>query len=180
MAAITSSEILFKYSVSAAAGNTTSGTAGGSLGDQISTTPIPDATLNALFDDISGTENAASAVDYRCIFVHNSNAFNALQNAVVWIASEVAGGATIAVGVDPTPASAVGSASAQALSVVSESTVPAGVTFSAPTTSGAGLSLGTIPPGYCRAIWFRRTASNSPAINNDGFSWSVQGETAAA
>ena len=180
MAAITSGEILFKYSVVAAAGNTTAGTAAGSLGDQISTTTIPDATLNALFDDISGAENAASAVDYRCIFIHNSNASNALQNAVVWISSEVAGGASIAIGVDPAAASAIGSASTQAATIANETTAPSGVTFTAPTTAGTGLSLGTINSGYCRAVWVRRTAANSAALNNDGVTLSVQGDTAAA
>lgn len=180
MAAITSGEILFKYSVSAAAGNTTAGTAAGSLGDQISTTQIPDATLNALFDDITGAENAASTVDYRCIFIHNSNASNALQSAVMWLSAEVAGGASIAIGVDTTAASAIGSGSAQALTVANETTAPAGVTFSSPTSAGAGISLGTINAGSCRAVWVRRTAANSAALNNDGVTLSVQGDTAAA
>ncbi len=180
MAAITSGEILFKYSVAAAAGNTTAGTAAGSLGDQISTTTIPDATLNALFDDISGAENAASTVDYRCIFIHNSNASNSLQNAVIWISSEVAGGASIAIGIDTTAASAIGSASAQALTIANETTAPVGVSFSSPTTAGTGLSLGTIAAGSCKAVWVRRTAANSAALNNDGVTLSVQGDTAAA
>jgi len=180
MAAITSAEILYKYSVTAAAGNTTAGTASGSLGDQISTTVIPDATLNALFDDISGAENAANTVDYRCIFIHNSNSANTLQNAVMWLSAEVAGGASIAIGVDTTAASAIGSASAQALTVANENTAPAGVTFTSPTTFGAGISLGNIPNGSCRAVWIRRTAANSAALNNDGVTFSVQGDTAAA
>lgn len=177
MAAITPSEILFKFSVSAAAGNTTAGTAATSLGDQISTTTITDNTLNNLFDDISGAENAASTVDYRCIFVHNSNSANTLQNAAAWLSAETAGGASIAIGVDTTAASAIGSASAQALTVANETTAPAGVTFSSPTTFGTGISLGSIPAGSCRAIWIRRTAANTAALSNDGVTISVQGDT---
>lgn len=177
MAAITSSEILFKYSVSAAAGNTTAGTAATSLGDQISTTAWAGGAANDLFDDISGAENAASTVDYRCIFVHNSNAANALENAVVYLSAEVAGGAAIAIGVDTTAASAIGSASAQALTVANETTAPAGVTFSSPTTSGTGLALGNIPAGSCKAFWIRRTASNSAALSNDGVTIAVTGDT---
>jgi hypothetical protein len=82
MAAITSGEILFKYSVAAAAGNTTASSANASLGDQISTTAWAGGSLNDLFDDISGAENAASTVDYRGIFVHNSNSANVLENPV--------------------------------------------------------------------------------------------------
>lgn len=180
MAAIQASEILLKYSVSAATGNSSAGTAATSLGDQISTTTIADATLNAIFDDISGAENAASTVDYRCIFVHNSNSANALQNAVVWLSAEVGGGAAIAIAIDNIAASAIGSASAQAAVIASETTAPSGVgAFSSPTTFGTGLSLGTIPAGQCRAVWIRRTAANSAALNNDGVTLSVQGDTGA-
>mgnify|MGYP007046557095 CR=1 FL=1 len=143
MAAITSGEILLKRSIkTGTAGNQSAQTdANASLGKYISTTQWTGGSANDLFDDISGAENAASTVDYRCIFVHNSNAANALQNAVVYLSSEVAGGASIAVGADTTAASALGSASAQALEVANETTAPSGVSFSSPTTAGAGLSL---------------------------------------
>jgi hypothetical protein len=178
MAAITSGEILFKFSVAAAAGNTTAGTAATSLGDQISTTAWAGGSPNDLFDDISGAENAASTVDYRCIFVHNSNASNTLENAVVYLSAEVSGGAGIAVAADSTAASAIGSGSAQALAVASETTAPAGpLTFSSPTTVGAGVALGNIPAGSCKAFWIRRTAANSAALSSDGVTIAVAGDT---
>lgn len=178
MSAIVPSDILFKYSTTAgSAGNSGTGSASSSLGKYISTVTVPDATLNAVFDDVSGAENAASTVDYRCIFVHNSNAANSLENAVVWLSAEVSGGAAVAVGADTTATSAIGSASAQALTIASETTAPAGVTFSSPTSSGTGISLGTIPVGQCKAFWIRRTASNSPALSGDGVTLSVTGDT---
>lgn len=177
MAAITSGEILTKYSVAAAAGNTTAGTAATSLGDQVSTTQWTGGSANDLFDDISGAENAASTVDYRCIFVHNTNASNALQNAVVYLSAETAGGASIAVGADPTAASAVGSGSAQAVTIASETTAPAGVTFSSPTTAGTGVSLGSIPAGQVKAFWIRRTAANTSALSGDGVTIAIAGDT---
>jgi hypothetical protein len=177
MAAITSGEILFKYSVAAAAGNTTAGTAATSLGDQISTTQWTGGSANDLFDDISGAENAASTVDYRCIFVHNSNGANTLENAVVYLSAETAGGASIAVGADTTAASALGSGSAQALTVANETTAPAGVTFSSPTTAGTGVALGNIPSGQVKAFWIRRTAANSAALSSDGVTIAVTGDT---
>lgn len=178
MAAITSGEILFKYSVSAAAGNTTASAASTSLGDQISTTQWTGGSANDLFDDISGAENAASTVDYRCIFVHNSNASNTLENAVVYLSAETAGGASIAIAIDNTAASAIGSGSAQAATIATETTTPSGVgSFSSPTTAGTGLSLGNIAAGSCRAFWVRRTASNSAALSNDGVTIAVTGDT---
>ena len=178
MSAIISGEILFKFSVAAAAGNTTPGTAPTSLGDQISTSAWTGSVANDLFDDISGAENAASTVDYRCIFVHNSNASNALENAVVYLSAETAGGAGIAVAADSTAASAVASGSTQALTVANETTAPAGpLTFSSPTSAGAGVALGNIPAGQCKAFWIRRTAANSLALSADGVTIAVTGDT---
>lgn len=177
MAAIVGSDILTKYSVVAAAGNTTASGASTSLGDQISTTAWAGGSVNDLFDNISGAENAASTVDYRCIFVHNNNGANTYENVVAYLSAEVAGGASIAIGVDPTAASAIASASAQAVTIANETTAPAGVTFSSPTTIGAGISLGNIPSGQCRAIWFRRTAANTSALSADGVTLAISGDT---
>jgi hypothetical protein len=178
MAAITSGEILFKYSVVAAAGNTTASAAATSLGDQISTSAWAGGSANDLFDNISGAENAASTVDYRCVFVHNSNASNILENAVAYLSAETAGGASITIAIDNLTASAIGSASAQAAQIATETTAPSGVgAFSAPTTAGTGLSLGNIGTGQCRAVWVKRTAANTAALSNDGVTLAVSGDT---
>lgn len=179
--AITATDILFKFSVVATAGNTTAGSAATSLGDQISTTQITDATLNNLFDDVSGDENAASDVEYRCIFVHNAHATLTWQSVVVWLSAEVSGGAAAAIAIDDFAASPIGQASAQADVIADESTAPgAGVgTFSSPATKGTGLSLGNIAAGYCRAIWIKRSAANTVALDNDGVTIRCEGDTAA-
>lgn len=151
-----------------------------SLGKYMSTTDLVDNTLNNLFDDISGDENAALTVDYRCIFIYNAHATLALQNAMAWLASEVAGGANTAIAVDNAAASAAGATAAQADTIATETTAPVAVgAFSSPTTKATGLPLGNIGPGQCRAIWVRRTATNSAAMNNDGVTIRVEGDTAA-
>ena len=179
--AITATDILFKFSVVAAAGNTTAGSAATSLGDQISTTQITDATLNNLFDDVSGDENAASDVEYRCIFVHNAHATLTWQSVVVWLSAEVAAGANAAIAIDDLAASAIGAAVAQADEIANENTAPgAGVgAFSSPTTKATGLSLGNIAAGYCRAVWVKRSAANTAALDNDGVTVRCEGDTAA-
>jgi hypothetical protein len=179
--AIVTGELLVKLSVSAAAGNTTAqGDPNASLGDQISTTAITDNSLHNLFDVVTGDENAASDVEYRCLFVHNSNASLAWQAPIMWLSAEVSGGAVAAVGWDTTAVSAVGSASAQALTVANESTAPAGVSFSAPTAKGSGIALGVdIPAGSVKAFWVRRTAANTVALDNDGVTIRIEGDTAA-
>ena len=177
--AITATDILFKLSVVAAAGNTTAGTPATSLGDQISTTQITDATLNNLFDDVTGDENAASDVEYRCIFVHNAHATLTWQTVVVWLSAEVGAGANAAIAIDGVAASAIGAAVAQADEVANENTAPTGESFSSPTTKATGLALGDLAAGNCRAVWVRRSAANSAALNNDGVTVRAEGDTAA-
>ncbi len=177
--AIISTDIKLKHSVvTGAAGNSTTGTGAGSLGKYISTTEHTGAA-NDIFDDVTGAENAASDVEYRCFFMHNAHATLTLTNAVVWIASETAGGTVLAISVDTTAASAIGSATAQAKEVANESTAPATQTFTSPTTRATGLALGDIAPGTCKAIWIRRTAANTGAVANDGGTLTVGGDTAA-
>lgn len=179
--AIVTGDLLVKLSVSAAAGNTTAqGDPNASLGDQISTTALTDNTLHNLFDVITGDENAASDVEYRCLFVHNNHGTLAWQNPTLWITSEVANGASAAFGWDTTAASAVGSASAQALTVANESTAPAGVSFSAPTSKASGIQLGAnISAGNVKAFWVRRTAANNAALDNDGVTLRLEGDSSA-
>jgi hypothetical protein len=179
--AITIADILYKFSVAAAAGNTTAGTAPTSLGDQISTTQITDATLDNLFDVVTGDENAANDVEYRCFFVHNNHATVTWENVVAWLSAEVAGGAVAAIAIDNIAASAIGAATPQAAAVANEQTSPgAGAgAFSAPTTKATGLSIGNLAPGQCRAIWVRRTAANTGPVNNDGVTIRCEGDTAA-
>lgn len=180
---ISSSDIKFKLSVkTGSAGNSLSqGDVNASLGKWISTTEITDNTLNNLFDNISGDENAASTVDYRCIFIHNSHATLTLLSPVVWLSSEVSGGASISIAIDSQAASAIAATGIQADSIATELIAPTGTgtSFSAPTVKASGLSLSDIAAGYCRAIWIKRSAANTSAVDNDGVTIRVEGDTAA-
>jgi len=179
--AIVASDILFRLSTTTGSvGNSTSSTPAASLGKYVSTTALTDATLNNLFDDVSGSENTALESEYRCLFVYNSHATLTFQNVVVWLDSQVAGGADVAIGVDTTAASALNASSAQALTIANEDTAPAGVTFSTTAVSKAtGLALGDIPASSVKAIWIRRTTTNSSPLSNDGAVIAVSGDTAA-
>lgn len=178
--AIAASDILLKLSApGAAAGNTTAGTVGNSLGKYVSTTQVSGTALNNIFPDITGAQNAASQVDYECVFVHNNHATLTAQNVSLYGTSDVAGGATWQIGADPAAASAIGSSTAQAAVIANSTTAPSGVTFSAPVTDGAGLAVGDIAPGQVKAFWIKRSAANTSALNNDGFTIDVSFDTAA-
>lgn len=184
MAAIVSGDIVTRLTVkSGSAGNTVGGTAAGSLGTYASTTSYSGGTLHDLFDAISGGENAASQVDYRALAVYNANGANALQNAVAYISAETAGGASVSLAADSTATSALGASGAQLVTATTD-TAPGGtvtgLTYSAPTTAGAGVALGDIPSGNVKGLWIRRTAANSAALSADGFTLALSGDTASA
>lgn len=179
--AITATDVHYRGSTTAgAAGNSTAfGGAGTSLGKYITNADYTDASLNNLFDDVSGDQNAASQVDYQAMFVYNAHASLTWLAPVAWLSAEVAGGASAAIWVDSTVASALGGASAQALTIASKTTAPAASSFSSPTTKGTGLAVGNLPNGQVRAIWVRRTAANTAAVDSDGVTIRVEGDTAA-
>ena len=173
-------EILCKLSINTGPGNSTAQpNPNDSLGGFMSSTQLTAASLNNAFDDVTGDENAASDVEYRCIFFHNSHGTLALQSPRVWLQSETAGGATAAIALDGTGVVSATSASAQAERVANENTAPTGEAFSAPTAKAAGLAVADIPAGSCVAVWVRRTAANTGALNLDGVVVRIEGDTAA-
>ena len=175
---ITASDIVTRYTVkTGSTGDSTAGTAAGSLGGFTSTTAWPDG--GTLFDDITGAENAASTVDYRAVDVLNNHATLTMLNAVVYVSAEVAGGASVAIATDNAGPVSKTSAS-QGANIATETTAPGTVSaFSTPTTAGAGLSLGNIGPGQIKRVWIRRTAANTAAVDGDGFTLGIACDTAA-
>lgn len=176
---ITAAEMVLRLSVAAAAGDTTAGTPATSLGDQVSTTAVGTA-VNDLFDNISGAENAAATQDFRGLFLLNTDAALTASNISLFLNSEVAGGASVALATDNIAASAKGSGSTQMATIANETTAPTGVSaFSSPTTDGTGLSLGTLTSNQVKGLWVRRTAANSAALTGDGFTFGISFDSPA-
>lgn len=172
--AIVPGDIQYRYSVVAAAGDTTVGTATASLGDQVSTTQIPAATLNSIFDDVAGAESSAGDVEYRGVFVLNNHATLTYQNATVEVTGQTAGGGTVDVATDNIATSAKGSASAQMGTIANESTAPA----AASAFAAGPIALGNIGPGQVKGIWLRRTVSaGAGAVDPDNLTIRCNGDT---
>lgn len=175
---VTEAEILLKLTTKlGAAGNSQAGTPAGSLGKYISTTQFVSDNLHNIFDAVSAAENLAMEFEYRCLAYHNSNGALDLTVAKVFIQAEAAGGASIAIGVDPNAASPIGQVAAQFAEIANEDTAPAGVVFTSPVDYANGVLLGTLAPGTCRGLWVRRLTTNSPAMANDTATLRIQGET---
>jgi hypothetical protein len=147
----------------------------------MSTTQLSATALDNLFTDLTGAQNAASQVDYQCVFILNNTASgNSMLNTVAWIptSSNVTGATTHSLGVDTTASTIKTSSAVQALTIANATTAPSGVTFVAPSSTNAGgVSLGTIAPGWVRAVWIRRTATNSAPLNADGFTLEIDFDT---
>jgi hypothetical protein len=157
----------FVTRLSGGAGNS-SGNA--SLGGAKSSTVAPTA-VDTLFDATSAAEATAGDVEYRCVYLHNNYSAD-MQSPVVWISANTPNAATtIDIG--------VGTAAVNGTeqTIANESTAPSGVSFSAPSTQGAGLALGNIPAGQHKAIWLRRTITAAAgATANDTFTISYYAE----
>lgn len=175
---ITASDILFKYStkIGSAGNSQTQTNPDASLGKYISTSVWSGGVLNDMFDNISGLDNLNNVINYRCFFIHNNHGTLTYSNVVVWL-SAVSSITINQLGVDPTGITGISSGSAQAVQISTQTAVPVGVTFSTPTTEGAGISIGSLMPGQCCAIWIKRTATNSAAASNDGITISFGGDS---
>lgn len=175
---IQETDILLKLSTkSGSAGNSLTSTPAASLGKYISQTELVSASLHNLFPVVTGDENAARTVKYRCIFVHNNHTTLTHVGVVAWLVSEASGGCSIAIAIDGVAASVIGSASAQADEVATELVAPTGESFTAPTSKVTGISLGDIPAGQCRAVWVRQTAAASAAKDSDDVYIRVEGDS---
>src|SRR3954466_11013786 len=106
MTAIVASDIKWHFTTTAgSAGNSTANTTVSTfLGKYAASSLWAGGGTNDVFPDITGAQNAASQVDYASFAIENGNANNAAQNSVAYLSSEVAGGASIAVGADTTAA----------------------------------------------------------------------------
>ncbi len=151
-----------------------------SLGGIISSTAVVDATLHNLFDLVSGADSAAGDTEYRCLYFRNNHGTLTLKSAKVWISTETGSGDTnVDIGLDPAGVGD-GSASGVATIIGDEDSVPAGVTFSHPTTEGGAISVGDIPPGDAIAVWLKWVVnSGAAAVASDAVIVTIKGDTAA-
>lgn len=167
---IAAADIEFRYS-----GGTTNTSPAASLGGAMSTQAggaFATAVANNLWDDVSGAESSTGDTEYRGFYVKNNHGTLTWQSVVVWIDSLTSSADT-----EFDIALAAEAVNAAMATIANESTVPTGVTFSRPTTKGAGLSIGNIPAGQYKGVWIRRTVNAAAAAANDTGSIRAEGDT---
>jgi len=150
-----------------------------SLGNNRSSTEVQDATLNNLFDNVSGDEAKNGDTEYRAIFVKNTHASLTWLGVKLWIVSQPDARATkesFEIGIEAPASQPAGAIQ----SIPNESTAPTSVSFSAPSSKSAGLSIGDLPAGYKYGIWVKRIVpANCEVKDSAQVQIRCEGDTAA-
>ena len=127
-------------------------------GGDTSDTFVVAPQVNNLWDDVSGIEQAEGSVEYRCIYLENTNGVDDMFQVTVFFndGDKLEFGEGYAIGLDPAGINGV------ATTIVDEETAPGGVVFDASATSeGAAISIGNLTPGDFQAVWIRRSVTGS-------------------
>jgi hypothetical protein len=160
-----------QYRLSGGAGNTD---VNASLGGVKSSTNVGTG-LHNLFDVVSSAEASSGDTEYRCVYVHNNHGTLTMQSAKIWIVTNTPS-------TDTSIEIALGSSAVNGTeqTVANENTAPTGVTFSAPSSEGASLSIGDIPAGQHKAVWIKRIVNaGAGAYNDDSATIRVRCDTSA-
>lgn len=168
--AIATSEI--KQYLSGGASNTLPSA---SIGGARSSTEISATALFNLWDRVNSAEALAGDTEYRCFYVRNESSTDTLLSAGIYISSNTSSNdTTIEIG--------LGTAGKNGTeqTVANESSAPSGVTFSAASSQGAGLSLGDLAPGDYYPVWVKRIVSpTASATTSDLYTLRVFGDSPA-
>lgn len=123
-----------------------------SLGGAKSSVEVVNNFNNNVFDDVSSGEHTSGDVEYRCVYLHNSNSTTAMNNVKIYVYSNTSASEDewdIGLGTS--------GINGTEQTIVNESTSPLDVTFVHPVSELDGLYISSIPVGQHMAIWFRRT-----------------------
>lgn len=138
----------------------------GKLGGAKTATAWQNGVKHDLFDKFTPAETLAGDEFFACVFFENGNATITMEDIALWVSSVTPSADTeVAIGLAPEGKNS-------AVEVIgNELTAPAGVTFTTPTTQGAGLTPVNLAPNDYIGVWVRLTINAaSAAAAGDGFS----------
>jgi hypothetical protein len=144
-------------------------TSGSLPGGNQSDTITVAAKANGLFDNITGAESLAGDTEYRCFYVKNAHATDALYDVKIYIGTQTSGDDAIQIGLDLAGVGD-GSATGVADTIADENTAPdPAVSFSTAADLSNGLNISQLSAGECRAVWQKRVvpSSTSNATTSD-------------
>jgi hypothetical protein len=130
------------------------------------------AVMGALFGGPTNAQRIAGLTDYRAIYLHAPA--EAITGLTAWLETGSAQtDSSEGIGASPSnPAQVIANAT----------TAPTSVTFSAPATQGAGISLGSVSAGQAKPLWIRRQLDADAAAGERDFeigvAWTDAGSVA--
>lgn len=146
-----------------------------SLGGVISSVQIAAASVENLFDNVTGAESTPGDTEYRGFYVINDHGSLTWQDVGCWISTET-----------PSADSLINLALADEAvnvtmdTIANESTAPSGPSFTHITTEGTRLVIGNMPFSEFKGIWVERViASTAAAVDADAAIMTFKGDTAA-
>ena len=119
---------------------------------------------NETFDDIGKQESLDGDTEHRCVYIKNTHSTETAYNVTIWRKTDANGADSLRIGADPAGVGN-GSTTGVATTIGDEDTAPGGVTFSAPTTQGTGIVLGTLAPGESAAFWIERSVPADTTVS---------------
>jgi hypothetical protein len=119
--------------------------------------------VTQVFDDVAGIEGRDGMHDHRCVVAHNPNPVSVATGTAVWLSATpyrlASDGITRSPGVTTVEvAVATEGVGVPPATIPNEAATPSDITsWSTPTTGGAALVVGNLPPDGWRAFWIRWT-----------------------
>lgn len=162
------SDIHFRLS-----GGSSNAVVNNSLGGAMSSASITNASFENMFDSVSNGEATVGDTEYRCFYVRNNHVSDELTSTVIWIASS-----TVSTNDEVDIGLGTSAINGTEQIVPNESTAPAGVSFSHPTSKATGLTIGTLDGGWHKAFWCKRIVNAAAQqFENNSFTLAVEGDS---
>lgn len=118
-----------------------------SVGGVISNSEVV-STVNGLFTSVSAAQAASGLIDYRCIYLRNTNLVDTVDAMKIWIQAQTSSTDTsIDIGLDPAGLNGVAG------------TDPMAPAYSAPSDFASGLDMGNLTGDDFYPFWIRRTVN---------------------
>lgn len=108
-----------------------------------------------LFPHVSSQQSLIGRIDYRCVYINNTNAVDTAPDVRVWRQTDTSSDDYIEIGLDPIGLGD-GVTTGVAPVIANGTTAPSGVTFSAPASFGSALVIGDMLPLKKIPLWIRR------------------------
>ena len=139
-----------------------------SLGGNISNTPVG----NNIPHDVSGRMATVGGVDYRCIYVKNTNTNLILNSTKLWIQSNTTSPNTsIYIGLG------LGGVNGVENIIQNENTIPEGINFLESFNYNTSLSIGDLTPNQHYGFWIKRVINPGTQMTTDSFILRIQCDT---